>query len=140
MKRRLGYLIFGFFLGSGSLVCSAQNSGHSQPCFDKAKTQAELDVCASEEAKRADAEMNRAYQRLLAKVSTDSNARDKIVSSQRAWLIYRDSYIAAMYPADDKQMAYGTMFPMEVDLLIADMTRSQTKAILELLRNYQPPN
>jgi len=122
------------------LVCSAQKASHTQSCFDKAATQTELDLCASGEAKRADAEMNSAYQRLLAKVGADSKAKEKIIASQRAWLVYRDSYIAAMYPADDKQMAYGTMFPMEVDLLIADMTRSQTKAILELLKNYQTPN
>jgi hypothetical protein len=41
-----------------------------------------------------------------------------------------------MYPEKDKQAAYGSMFPMEADLLLAKLTRHQIEALQELLQQY----
>ena len=38
---------------------------------------------------------------------------------------YRDAYIDAMFPAKDKQVAYGSIFPTEVDLLRFKLTQQQ---------------
>jgi hypothetical protein len=38
-----------------------------------------------------------------------------------------------MFPAEDKQLSYGTMYPMEVDLDIASLTREQTVRIKNLI-------
>ena len=40
-----------------------------------------------------------------------------------------------MYPRQDKQTAYGSIYPMEVDLLYETLTREQIKAVLELQEN-----
>ncbi len=106
--------------------------------MDKAQTQRALTDCATSQAKRANAQMNRIYQQLLAKLASDPKARNKIIASQKAWLAYRDSYIEAMYPEEDKLHHYGSRFPMDVDLLIADLTHTQTKALLGLLKSDQP--
>jgi len=83
--------------------------------------------------------MNRIYKQILVKLSSDLNARNKVIASQKAWLVYRDSYIAAMYPEEDKLHHYGSRFPMDVDLLIADLTHTQTKALINLLKSDQLP-
>jgi uncharacterized protein YecT (DUF1311 family) len=53
-------------------------------------------------------------------------------------MTYRDAYIDAMYPAKDKQAEYGSMFPMEVDLLAAKLTRQQIGALQDILRQNDP--
>ena len=118
------------------LPVSAQRAASTKDCLNSAQTQAALDECAGSQAKQADDEMNRVYHQLLARVASQPRAKAKIAASQRSWLAYRDTYVAAMYPEEDKQAAYGTMYPMEADLLIASMTNQQTKALRDLLKNY----
>ena len=50
-------------------------------------------------------------------------AAAKIKTAQRAWIAYRDAYMGAMYPAKDKQAEYGSIYPMEADLLRAKLTQ-----------------
>jgi uncharacterized protein YecT (DUF1311 family) len=121
------------------IVCSAspvQNSERYTKCIDKATTQTAMHVCANEEAQRVDAELNDIYQKLLSAVGNQAAAIEKIRAAERAWIAYRDAYIAAMYPAKDKQTAYGSTFSMEVDLLRARLTREQTGALKDLLKQY----
>jgi len=96
-----------------------------------------MNACANEETKRADDELNRIYKLLLIKVCDDALAKGKIRAAQNAWIKYRDTYIEAMYPAKDKQVEYGSIYPMEVDLLGAKLTRQQTTALREILKQYQ---
>ena len=51
-------------------------------------------------------------------------------------LSYRDAYMDAMYPAENKQAEYGSIYPMEADLLRAKLTQRQVTALKELLRQY----
>jgi uncharacterized protein YecT (DUF1311 family) len=117
-------------------ACLAQNSKQYGACGDKAKTQFEMNACANEEAMRVDAELNRIYAKLLSKAKDDTAAVAKIKAAETAWIAYRDAYIDAMYPATDKQAEYGSIYPMEVDLLEAKLTRQQIVALKELLREY----
>jgi hypothetical protein len=43
-----------------------------------------------------------------------------------------------MFPAKDKQAEYGTMFPMEVDLLFAKLTLRHMTDLQELLADDSP--
>lgn len=115
---------------SGS-VC-AQQSAEYRACSDGAKTQAAMNVCASDEAGRADKQLNDVYRTLLQK-TTDTTAATKIKVAERAWITYRDAYIDAMYPAENKQAEYGSVYPMEIDLLRAKLTRIQIAALQDLL-------
>ena len=118
--------------------CYGQNSAAYQGCIDTAETQSEMNKCASDEAARADLELNVSYKRLLAQIAGDSLAILKLREAERAWLRYRDTYIEAVYPAQDKQLAYGTEYPMDVDLLRAKLTREHLTAIAYLATEYQP--
>ena len=115
-------------------LVAAQNSPKFRACSEKATAQPELNACAADEAKRVDAELNRVYRELLAKNSDDPAAAEKIKKAQRAWVAYRDAYVEAMFPAEDKQAEYGSMYPMEVDQILATLTHRQVDALKELTR------
>ena len=122
------------------LTCTAsagfgQTDQKSKDCFKTAMTQSAMDVCANEEAQRAGGQLDNTYQQLLTLAKKDPMAIAKIKKAEAIWISYRQAYIDAMYPATDKQ-GYGTAFPMEVDLLEADLTRQQTKALQEIIRTY----
>ncbi|HEU5415041.1 MAG TPA: lysozyme inhibitor LprI family protein [Candidatus Angelobacter sp.] len=114
----------------------AQDSAHYRSCNEKAKTQMEMNVCASEEAARADTELNEAYRRVLIQAGKDEESVAKIKAAERAWIAYRDAYMEAMYPAKNKQAEYGSIYPMEADLLRAKLTQRQVIALKELLQQY----
>jgi uncharacterized protein YecT (DUF1311 family) len=114
---------------SGS-VC-AQESPTYRACSDGAKTQAAMNTCASDEATRADAQLNDVYRTLLQK-TTDTTTATKIKVSERAWIAYRDAYVDAMYPAENKQAEYGSTYPMEIALLRAKLTQIQIAALKDL--------
>ena len=115
-----------------------QNSAEYEGCVNKSQTQFELNKCASDEAARADSALNAAYKGFLAKIAGDSLAIAKVRDAERAWLSYRDAFIEAVYPAQDKQLAYGTEYPMDVNLLRAKLTHEHLAAIAYLVTEYQP--
>jgi uncharacterized protein YecT (DUF1311 family) len=132
----LTLLLLAAFAALGVLPCHSQVSPQFDACAEKDQTQTGLDRCASDEAQRADAALNDAYRQLRSMARKISGATAKVERLERAWILYRDTYLAAMFPADDKQVAYGTEFPMDFDLLRADLTREQTKKVNELIKQY----
>jgi uncharacterized protein YecT (DUF1311 family) len=84
-------------------------------CWDKAQTQVEMNTCAGEEYKAADAELNRVYQAVLKKYKDDPKFLAKLRAAQRAWLAYRDAEEEAKFPHADESKTthyYGSIFPM----------------------------
>src|SRR5713226_9298495 len=128
------YLAIAFLIVS--LPALAQDSAQYRACNDKAKTQTEMNACASSEAARNDAELNEVYRKLLSQATSQQEAVAKIKAAERAWIAYRDAYMDAMYPAKDKQAEYGSIYPMEADFLRAKLTRQQVAALKELLQQY----
>ena len=118
--------------------CYGQNSAEYRRCADRAQTQLEQDKCANEEAVRADLALDAIYRGFIAKIAGDSLAIAKLREAETAWRRYRDTYIEAVYPARDKQLAYGTEYPMDVDLLSAKMTREHLAEITYLINEYEP--
>ena len=97
-----------------------------------------MDKCASDEAARAGSELQAAYSGWLAKTAGDSLATAKFRKAEEAWLRHRDAYIEVVSPAQDKQFAYRTEYPMDVDLLRAKVTREHVAAIAYLITECQP--
>lgn len=102
-------------------------------CDKTAKTQADLTECGSNDYKGAEEALNRTYERLLDKAAGDSVAVEKIKAAQTAWVAFRDAQIAALYPAEEKQTEYGTVFPMCANLASADLTNARTKMLEHML-------
>ena len=141
---RYGAILFFVIFSAGSGFAQTQSSTSSATsiskeyaaCNEKAKTQIEMNGCASAEATRADKELNKVYAQVLLKSASVPEAAEKAKASQRAWVAYRDAYIEATYPAKDKQTQYGSMYPLDVELLRAKLTQRQTIALQDLLKEY----
>jgi uncharacterized protein YecT (DUF1311 family) len=131
------YLVISILLVLGSLSSFAQASKQYRTCAEKAKTQAEMNVCASQEAAGADGELKAVSASLLSKAASDSTAVEKIKVAEGAWIAYRDAFIEATFPATDKQAEYGSKYVMEVNLLRAKLTRQHIVALKELLHHYE---
>jgi uncharacterized protein YecT (DUF1311 family) len=114
----------------------AQDSAAYGACNQKAKTQAEMNACANEEAMHVDAELNAVYRKILSEASTQPEAIAKIKAAESAWITYRDAYMDAMYPAKDKQGEYGSNYPLEADLLRARLTKQHLVDLRQLLRQH----
>lgn len=113
---------------SGGLAL-AQSSPHYKACSEAATTQLALHKCADDEARRADRALDIAYKRLRSMQKGDPAAAKKMQALEAAWTVYRDAFVEAMYPAADKQAAYGTMFAVEGLLTRARLTRFHTAEI-----------
>ena len=131
-------LVVAFLITVISFACFAQDSAEYRACSDKANTQSEMTACASDEAARVDAKLKTTYRALLARVTSQPEALAKIKAAERAWTAYRDAYIEATYPAEDKATEYGSIYPLDVNLLRAKLTRRQIAALEDMLLHYTP--
>ena len=100
--------------------------------------QSELNRCADLDARDADAELNRVYQNLLAKLKRDDTATKKLRTAQKAWLVFRDAHLQELYPAEGKQAEYGSIFPMCYAQVATAMTRERTAQLRRMLDDKDP--
>ncbi len=96
-------------------------------------TQYEMNRGAGADASDADAELNRVYQQLLSTMKSDANAAKKLRAAQRAWIAFRDAQLEALYPAEDKRVEYGSMYPMCSARVVAAMTEERTAQLRKML-------
>jgi uncharacterized protein YecT (DUF1311 family)/heat shock protein HslJ len=122
----------------GASSVPAEDSKTLRACMDTAETQSALNRCAGDEAARVDRATDETYSRLLAMLAGDQNAVAKVDASRVAWQTYRDTYIEAMYPARNKQAEYGSIYPMEVNLIRASLTRQHLSDVEKLLEQHGP--
>ena len=105
---------------SGQQAATARKN----PCA-RAKNQNEINRCAAEQYKKADAELNRIYQQTLAKLPVDH--QEKVKEAQRAWIPFRDAHCES----ESFTFNGGSMQP----LIRATCLESATKARTEQLRS-----
>ncbi len=74
------------------------------------QTESNQDACAG--LKQADALLNKNYNRVLSEYRKNALLLRKLKVAQRAWLVYRDAQIEALYPATKKRAEYGSVYPM----------------------------
>jgi len=109
------FLLMVFPLGVGTTF-----GQQKKPPCSNANTQAEMNQCAGNEYKTADAALNRVYQQLVAMLEAEEKAGLK--EAQTAWLKYRDTncdFVANQYKG-------GSIRPMILGLCLADVTRNRT--------------
>ena len=97
-------------------------------------TQVAVTKCAAEELKRAQHALNVEYAKVIHTVAGRPESLAKIRAAERAWMAYRDAYLEAKFPANAKQAEYGSIYPTEADLVLAELTRQQTIALENLLK------
>lgn len=108
--------------GAAGLAQKPAAPAKKQPCAD-AQNQQEMNRCAADEYKKADAELNRVYQQLLPKL--EAAHKEKLKVAQRAWLGFRDAhcdYEAFIFDG-------GTMQPLIQYSCLETVTRERTKQL-----------
>ena len=89
-----------------------------------AQTQAAMNAQARAEFVKVDAELNRTYEALLAKLP-DAGSKQKLKESQRAWLAFRDA--EAAFAAD--RARGGSAAPTIRYETITELTQQRTKQL-----------
>jgi uncharacterized protein YecT (DUF1311 family) len=90
----------------------------------QAQTQAAMNAQARAEFEKADAELNKTYEALLAKLP-DAGSKQKLKESQRAWLAFRDA--EAAFAAD--QARGGSMAPTIRYETMTELTQQRIKQL-----------
>ena len=107
----------------------AQKRAQKGACDDP-QSQAEMNICADERFRAADAALNRVYGQLAAKEEGDSRA--KLKAAEVSWLKYRDdncAYEAASFEG-------GSMQPLIRSSCLERMTKARTAELREQLKGY----
>ena len=89
----------------------------------QAQTQAEMNRMAYRDEAKADAAMNAAYKKLMAKLDAPDKA--KLKKAQRAWLAFRDADAASLA----SQETGGSMYPMVYSSYVQEITEARTKEL-----------
>jgi uncharacterized protein YecT (DUF1311 family) len=103
------------------------------PCRT-AQTQFELNQCACDEYKKADADLNKVYQQLLSVNAREQEFTEKLKTAQRAWIVFRDAQLESLYPAiKDPRAQYGSVYPMCYCLAQKELTLQRTDQLKRML-------
>src|SRR5215471_17569529 len=100
-------------------VTSAGQKPKPKPCED-AQSQAEMTICAGNEYKKADAQLNKTYQELVAMLDDEDKAELK--TAETAWIKYRDAH--CQFASD--QYRGGSIRPMIEAICLTDVTTNRT--------------
>jgi len=129
----------------GLLVLAAAAAGQPALKCDDAQTQSEINLCAVQEAKKADAALNRQW----AATAAIMRAQDKggytpkdgrpgfyaaLLDAQRAWIKFRDLECRV----EGYAMRGGSAEPMTVSACLAQVTRARTAQLKDLVADYRP--
>jgi uncharacterized protein YecT (DUF1311 family) len=82
-----------------------------------AQTMVEMRQEASAELEKADAKLNRVYQKLLKENADHAPFCSDLREAQRAWLKYVDFHLKSLFPlreGEDPTFVYGTIYPLEL--------------------------
>jgi uncharacterized protein YecT (DUF1311 family) len=92
-----------------------------------AQTQMQLNKEACDDYKKADVEMNGAYQTILREYRGEPSFVAVLRKAQLAWIRYRDAHVESIYPGEASQ--YGSVNPMCRCTQLATLTRERTKML-----------
>jgi uncharacterized protein YecT (DUF1311 family) len=132
-------LAFGSIAIAGTAPASAATAASSSgdKCMDNAQSQAAMDECASQSLAAADKELNQVYQQVLAKFASDKVFTAKLRTAQKAWIAFRDAELEARYPASNKSLQYGSVYPMCANNELEAMTRQRIEELRAWLKGAQ---
>jgi uncharacterized protein YecT (DUF1311 family) len=103
------------------------------PC-PEAMTQHAMNQCAAAEFRKADAELNKVYQRLMREAGAAEKA--KLRAAQLAWIKFRDSHCD--YESFGNKG--GSIYPMVYSFCLAKLTRGRTEQFKEIIKEGEALN
>lgn len=118
--------LVGCILIANTLVqnCSAGNppstaGSESEKCFNSAKSQYDLDLCAGKDLTSSKASAVALYRRLLSIYTNNPSFVEKLKRSQSTWLLFTQAQLAMKFPHSGEEGYYGSMYPMCVGEYLA---------------------
>ncbi len=105
----------------------AEPAAAGDDCLNNATTTVEMQACAVAAHKKADAELNKAYQELLAKQT--GRGKTLLKKAERAWIAFRDAHCA--FATSDS--IGGTLHAQSVTYCKAELTEKRTAELREAL-------
>ncbi len=90
-----------------------------------AQTQADLNAEGCAKYTMADEELNRTYYAVRDAYASDKVFLTKLKDAQKAWLTFRDAHIKELFPAENPQMEYGSMYSLCVCNELEWLTRER---------------
>ncbi len=95
-----------------------------------------MNDCAAKEAKKADAALNVTYQRLVSQIKDNKTALEKLVTAEKAWIVFRDAELAAEWPVPEGEspnLLYGSVHPFCYSNEFTSMTLRRVTTLKELM-------
>ena len=96
-------------------------------CFSQ--SQSEMNKEANNDYKKAYIELNNVYQNILTAYKYDTLFIDRLKKTQRIWVSYRDAELEMKFPAENKQIVYGSVYPMCVSFFLKELTEERIKKL-----------
>jgi len=97
--------------------------------FCVGQTQSAMNLEADKSYKKVDAELNSVYNKILKDYKTDTKFIAKLKVAQNAWIKFRDAEMNALFPEENKNVEYGSVFPMCWSNALTDLTKQRIKKL-----------
>jgi uncharacterized protein YecT (DUF1311 family) len=102
---------------------------------EKYETQAEMNARSCAELDRTNKDMADAFNLVVGAHGSDAVFARKFKRAQQAWEDFRDAHMEAVYPQNDKELNYGSIYPTCRCVLLTELTVAriaQLKRFLEM--------
>ena len=113
------------------LICSSlaqaqKNEPTKKINCDSAMTQGEMNYCAANAYKEADAKLNSVYKSILEAYKSDTAFIHNLRISEQLWIKLRDAELKVKFP-EGPGHEYGSVQPMCMSMYLTDLTNDRTK-------------
>lgn len=109
---------------------SSRSSGHAQ-------SQLDMNVDAGKDYAKADAELNKVYKQIVREYQGQKPFLLKLQAAERAWIVFRDAELEAIFPAANKTDAYGSVYPMCRFQWLTQITKQRTSELKRWIRGSE---
>ena len=107
-------------------------------CLNMAETQFEMNQCEQSEFEKADAELNRIYQKIRKLYADDPVFLQKLRDTQRLWIQFRDAELEMKFPhSDEPRYYYGSVYPMCFAGYKANLTTERVATLKQWLEGTE---
>lgn len=97
--------------------------------FCYSQSQFEMNQKANDDFVKADKELNVVYNKILKEYKNDRKFLAKLRTAQKAWIAFRDAEMNALFPEENRQLQYGSVFPMCWSLALTRITQERTQKL-----------
>jgi uncharacterized protein YecT (DUF1311 family) len=106
----------------------------AMPTMAFSQTQSALNATAAENYRNSDKALNYVYRSVLKAQAKDAAFIKAITAAQKAWIAFRDAEMMAKFPHKDEAMYYGSMFGLQWNTALKELTDKRTKELKAYLK------